>query len=130
MRLTVRLTRMSEFFADTYALIELSRGNPNYRRFITEKILTSKFNIAELYYYALRTKGISTAEAYMQAYGRITTPITTAAIRQGMKFKFQHKSEKLSYADCIGYAAAAELGIKFLTGDNKFENKDNVEFVN
>ena len=46
-----------------------------------------------------------------------------------MQFKLQFKDEKLSYADCIGYAVAAEFGIKFLTGDKKFRSKENVEFV-
>ncbi len=31
--------------------------------------------------------------------------------------------------DCIGYITARKLGIKFLTGDNKFEDKIGVEFV-
>jgi predicted nucleic acid-binding protein len=56
-------------------------------------------------------------------------PINLGNIRGGMKFKLKYKKEHLSYVDCIGWAKAKELGIKFLTGDEKFEDKDNVEFV-
>ncbi|MBU0958442.1 MAG: hypothetical protein KKB31_00715, partial [Nanoarchaeota archaeon] len=45
------------------------------------------------------------------------------------KFKFKNRKDGLSYTDCIGYILSKELGIKFLTGDKKFKNKSNVEFV-
>ncbi len=31
--------------------------------------------------------------------------------------------------DCISYFQAKDLGIKFLTGNKKFENLDDVEFA-
>jgi len=31
--------------------------------------------------------------------------------------------------DCVGYVLAIRNNLKFLTGDEKFENKKNVEFV-
>ncbi|MBI2143262.1 type II toxin-antitoxin system VapC family toxin, partial [Candidatus Woesearchaeota archaeon] len=46
-----------------------------------------------------------------------------------MHFRLKYKKENLSYADCIGYALAEMMRIKFLTGDEKFRNKENVEFV-
>ena len=56
-------------------------------------------------------------------------PVSLSSIAAAMQFKLAHKAENLSYADCVGYALAAELGIKFLTGDEKFRSKENVEFV-
>ena len=46
-----------------------------------------------------------------------------------MAFKLYNKKEKLSYVDCIGHCLAKEIGVRFLTGDQKFENKENVEYV-
>ena len=43
--------------------------------------------------------------------------------------KFKFKKEKLSYIDCLGYEVAKKLKIKFLTGDEGFRDKENVEFV-
>ena len=44
-----------------------------------------------------------------------------------MKFKFV--KQKISFIDCIGYLIAKKNNAKFLTGDEHFRNKDNVEFV-
>ena len=46
-----------------------------------------------------------------------------------MKFRLKNKKMDLSYADCIGYIYACENNLKFLTGDEKFKDMDNVEFV-
>ena len=35
----------------------------------------------------------------------------------------------LSYVDCMGYSFAVKNGMKFLTDDIKFKDKESVEFV-
>ena len=117
------------FFADTYALIELLGGNPDYRQYLEHILITSKFNLVELYYHFLQDYGKETADRYLDLYSRFIFPVTHSSIRRGMEFKLKHRNEKLSYADCVGYALASELGVKFLTGDSKFRGKENVEFV-
>ena len=89
--------------------------------------IQSEINLVDL----LALLGIpkETADKYLDMYSKFIVPISYSCIRKGMEFKLKHKKEKVSYADCIGYALALELGIKFLTGDEKFETKDNVEFV-
>lgn len=44
-----------------------------------------------------------------------------------MKLKLKNKN--LSYTDCIGYIFAIKNNLKFLTGDKKFNDMPNVEFV-
>lgn len=117
------------FLADTYALIELLGGNPNYKQYLNSILITTKFNLIELYYHFIREYDKETADKYLRLYSQFVIPITYSCIRNGMEFKLEYRKEKLSYVDCIGYALASELGIKFLTGDNKFRNKGNVEFV-
>jgi len=129
MRLTKDMTEIKVFLADTYALIELLGGNENYKSYLNHILITTRFNLIELYYHFLHTYNQQTADRYLSLYSKFVIPITDNCIRSGMKFKLKHKKEKLSYVDCIGYALSLELGIKFLTGDNKFENKENVEFV-
>ena len=119
----------SVFFADTYALIELAGGNVNYQPYLNQLIVTSKFNLIELYYYFLRTYGKETADRFLKLYSKIIIPITFSSMRSGMEFKLRHKDEKISYVDAIGYALAFESGIEFLTGDQKFRSKSNVRFV-
>ena len=123
------MTENIVFLADTYALIELLGGNKNYEPYLYNTLLTTKFNLMELYYYMLRDYDEATADKYLKLYSKFVIPISYSCIRSGMLFKLMHKKEKLSYVDCVGYARAFELGIKFLTGDEKFEDKDNVEFV-
>ena len=38
---------MSSYFADSYALIEMLKGNKNYRSFQSERLITTEFNICE-----------------------------------------------------------------------------------
>jgi uncharacterized protein len=122
-------TEISMFLADTYALIEILGGNANYKSYLNDILITTKFNLMELYYYFLRSYNKVVADKYLELYSKFIIPITYNSIKKGMEFKSKHKVEKLSYVDCTGYALALELGIKFLTGDEKFKNKVDVEFV-
>src|SRR3989344_466998 len=118
-----------KFFADTYALIEIISGNPNYKDFFDSVLVTSKFNLLELYFTILRYHGKEEAEKYLHTYKDLVIPISYNSISMGMQFKLKYLKENLSYVDCIGYALALELDLKFLTGDQKFKDKFNVEFM-
>ena len=129
MRLIKGMTDIKIFLADTYALIELLGGNLNYKPYLDHILITTKFNLMELYYHFLEDYSKEIADKYLRLYSNFVVPITYSSIRKGMEFKLKKKKEKLSYVDCIGYALALEFGIKFLTGDEKFEDKENVEFI-
>ena len=117
------------YFADTYALIEMIQGNKNYSKFLELDFVTSKYNLMELYYQFIRENDSKKAQKNLIKFYKYNVKINIGNIKGGMRFKLKHKKEKLSYADCIGWAKAKEMGIKFLTGDQKFEDKENVEFV-
>ena len=117
------------YFADTYALIEILNGTNSYKKYKNSILITSKINLAELYYHLLLSEDEKIANKYYDFFRKIVVPISSWSIKTGMKFKQMYKKEKLSYADCIGYALALELNIPFLTGDKEFEDKSNVEFV-
>ena len=106
-------TETKIFLADTYALVELLGGNLNYKPYLNHVLITTKFNLIELYYHLLQDYGKETADKYLNLYSRFVIPITDSSIRAGMEFKLEHKKENQSYVDCIGYAIALELGIKF-----------------
>lgn len=115
------------YFADTYALIEIIKGNPHFRGYLN--LVTTLYNLAELYYHCLHDHSPEVADFYLDLYTPFLVPITPTSIQLGMQLKLQYKHEKLSYVDCLGYAVAKELGIPFLTGDQKFNDKENVEFM-
>ncbi len=39
---------MADLFADTYALVEILKGNPNYEKYSERMLTTTEFNIFEL----------------------------------------------------------------------------------
>ncbi len=123
------MTEVKIFLADTYALIELLGGNKNYKPYLNHILITTKFNLMELYYHLICNYDEDIADKYLRLYSEFTVPVSYSCIKNGMLFKLRHKKEKLSYVDCVGYALALELGVKFLTGDEKFEDKGDVEFV-
>jgi hypothetical protein len=48
---------MARFFGDTYALIELLKGNPNYEGYSHADLVTTEINILELTYALFRDFG-------------------------------------------------------------------------
>ncbi len=123
------MTMNDSFFADTYALVEITKGSTSYEKYALKNLVTTKYNLAELYYSMLREFNEETAAAYFSFLWKITIHTSRTSIKEGMKFKLQYKKEKLSYVDCIGYSLAQELKIPFLTGDSKFKDKENVAWV-
>src|SRR3989338_10548536 len=117
------------FFCDTYALVEIALGNTRYTKYITYVLVTSEQNIMELYYAFLRDYDQQKAEKHFQFWSYFIVHIPQQTIKNAMKFKLANKKDKLSYVDCIGYIFSQENEMKFLTGDQKFENKIGVEFV-
>ena len=117
----------SIYFFDTYAIFELIRSNPNYKRFTSSKIVTSVFNLAELNYNLKKEMNREKADEYTKDYFSFCADIELEDIQKAMDLKTRVRD--LSIPDCIGYVVAKRLGIKFLTGDEGFKNFDNVEFV-
>lgn len=83
----------------------------------------------ELAYFLLRIGRDDKISVIFNDYLRYNVEPSANALIEAVKFKFMHRKKKLSYADCLGYAVAKENKVRFLTGDEKFRNMDNVEFV-
>jgi len=115
------------YYFDTYAILEIIAGNPNYRQYTNAEILLTKLNLFELFYSILKEKGIEKAKIYLDKYKGFAVDFDTDVIENaGLLTK---SNTKLSMTDCIGYAVAAQEGVKFLTGDKEFENMPNIEFA-
>ena len=117
------------YFFDTYAMIEILKGNENYREYADKRAVLTKLNLFELFYNVLRDLGEETAEKVFEKYGPSAIAYSAVIIKEAAKFRLERKSRDLSMTDCIGYAVAERSEMKFLTGDEKFKNKKNVEFV-
>jgi len=117
------------YFFDSYAVIELIEGNPNFDRFLDCQCMLTQLNVFEIYTSVLRDWGEEKANECIETYFEYIIPYGPRIIKEASKFRLLHKKRDMSMTDCIGYILALRLGIKFLTGDKEFKDFKNVEFV-
>ena len=115
------------YFYDTYILIELVKGR--LREYKPKEFITTELNLMELYYILLKVYNKKTAIHFYNLYKVFTIPINDEIIQNAMDFRFSNKKLKLSYVDCLGYITSFQKEIKFVTGDDQFQNLPNLEFV-
>lgn len=120
---------LTKYFFDSYALIELFKGNANYAPYIQEEVTITIFNLAEIYYAILNGFSESVADIIYSKCKKSVVEIGEDVLKAAMKFRKENKKKDLSCTDCVGYIYALENNLVFLTGDKEFENMKNVEFV-
>lgn len=117
------------FFYDTYAIISLIEGNENYEKYKESIITTSVLNLAELYNIFLRSHGKQTADYWAEKLNFNFIGIDKDSVIKAVEFRFTNRKKDLSLTDCVGYILSLKNNLRFLTGDSKFEDLKNVEFV-
>ena len=118
------------FYFDTYALIEIRKGNNRYLPYTKDvDIILNNLNLMELTFYLIRTDKEKDVQDSFSELSKNNTDYDKAILIEASRMKFKYKKEKLSFVDCIGYCLAKRHKVKFLTGDEKFRHKENVEFV-
>ena len=124
---------MARFFGDTYALIELLKGNTNYEVYSRADLVTTEFNILELTYALLRDFGRDEAAKVIAVIsvkiGVMPTDDSDYLNASEFRLYANRTGKKLSLVDALGYSYSRKLGIKFLTGDKEFSGMENVEYA-
>lgn len=124
---------MARFFGDTYALIELLRGNQNYEAYSRSDLITTEFNIFELTYALFRDFGRDEAANVINAtrikVKVVLTDDSDYLNASEFRLSANRTGKKLSLVDALGYSYSRKLGIKFLTGDREFNGMENVEYI-
>lgn len=118
-----------KFFFDSYALIEIYKGNENYEKYKEAKIVTSYIHVFETYYNLRKESSEEEIEDFFELLKNFCISLSFDWIKLATEFRIKNKRKDVSYADCLGYIIAKELKIKFLTGDKQFNDLPNVEFV-
>ena len=118
-----------KYFLDTYALVEIVKGNKSYKKYTEEELYTSMFNLYELYYNLLRDYGEEKAKEMFYKFYSLIIQIKNDWVFLAARFKLENKKFNISYTDALGYIIAKENNMKFLTGDKEFKDIENVEFV-
>lgn len=123
---------MASFFADSYAIIEILKGNEHYRPYLDGSLAATEFNVCEVAFAVCRDYPDKTRKVMAQVRRIVCLIPTTdedycsaAALRRSTT----RMGKKLSTIDCVGYSVARRLEILFLTGDREFETIESVEFV-
>ncbi len=117
------------YFFDSYALVELAKGNPKYAPYGGSQITITIFNLVEFTYSVLVDYGEAKAREIYTKLRDCAVEIDEEVTIEAVKFRRAYKKLDLSYADCIGYIYALKNNLQFLTGDEKFRNFTDVEFV-
>ena len=116
------------YFLDTFAIMEIIKGNPKYKKYLDDDLFTSLMNLYEMYYNLLGASDEKSAKEKFFQFIDFTVPINDSHIFLASKFRMEIKSG-VSYVDALGYAIAKQGRMKFLTGDRAFKDINNVEFV-
>ena len=120
-----------KYFLDTYAIIEIQKGNPSYKKISEEQGVTSVFNLAETYCILLGNSQVL-AEKTFEVLSKRLVEIPLDNVKKAMRFRkeFNEKNKaKLSYADAIAYTYATENNLTFVTGDDAFKHLYKVLFI-
>ena len=118
-----------KLFFDTYALVEITKANPNYLIFAQENINITIFNLVEFFSACLNDFSEGKAKELYNKFKNSLVELDDETIFEAVKFRKEHKKRDLSYTDCLGYIYAKRNNFLFLTGDKKFETFSNVKFV-
>ncbi|MBI2452543.1 type II toxin-antitoxin system VapC family toxin [Candidatus Pacearchaeota archaeon] len=118
-----------KYFFDSYAIIEIIKGNNSYNFVLDSTIITSPMNFAEVYYSLLLVHDKLSLDKILKSFNFQFLKINPKIARKSAIFRFNNKKLKLSYIDCVGYMLALSNDLLFLTGDDAFKNFESVEFV-
>ena len=105
---------MSSFFADSYALTGMLKGNDNYQSFQSERLITTEFNICEV--------GFAVCREYPANATRVLKTVRKMVVIQetwdedycagaARRKEASGQGKKLSTIDCVGYSVANRLNI-------------------
>ena len=114
---------------DTYALAEISKGNPKFSKYMDEDFVIADITLAEFYGIILREYDERTADYWLKKLSPYSKQVSKEILIEAIKFRNENKKKNLSFFDCVGYIFAVKNKFKFLTGDKEFENLADVEFV-
>lgn len=113
---------------DTYALMEIAKGNPKFADYLNLDFIITDITLAEFYAVLLREDGEKVADYWFKKLERYSVPVSKEILIEAVKFRQEYKKLDVSFFDAVGYIFSVKNGYYFVTGDKEFENFKNVEF--
>lgn len=117
------------YFFDSYAVIEIIKGNPAYAAYNKCEVVLTKLILFEVYFKLIKEFTEVDANKFLAESYSLAIDFGSDVIKYAAKFRLDKMKKNLSMTDCIGYVLAKSLEIRFLTGDEQFKGMENVEFI-
>ena len=114
---------------DTYALVEISKGNPKFSILLNKDFVIADLTMAEFYALLYEEHDEKTADYWHSKLESYCRPVSRSILIKALKYRVDNKKENLSIFDCMGYIFSLENNLRFVTGDKAFEYKEGVEFI-
>jgi len=119
---------MSKKCLDTYALIEIAQGNPNFALYLNQDFIITELTLAEFYAVLLRNEDEQKADYWFKKLEHYTLPVNKSVLIEAMRFRHDHRKQRISFFDAVGYIFSLRNQLQFVTGDKEFEHFKSVEF--
>ncbi len=113
---------------DTYALIEIAKGNPKFAEYLNSQFIICNLTLAEFYGVLLREEGEKVADYWLKKLENYAFSVDLDSLIDAIKFRQEHKKSDISFFDAAGYIFSLKNRYPFVTGDKEFEGFSNVEF--
>ncbi|GBE19606.1 PIN domain protein [archaeon BMS3Abin17] len=113
---------------DTYALIEITNGNPLFGGYLDVDFIITDLTLAEFYAVILREYDETTAEYWYRKLEQYSVLVDKMILKEAVKFRYENRKKGISFFDAVGYAFSIKKGYLFVTGDKEFESFKGVEF--
>lgn len=120
---------MRKKYLDTYALIEITKGNPNFAKYFSQDFTITNITLVEFYAVLLREENEKTADYWFKKLEPYSVNIKTDVLVEAVKFKYKHRKQKISFFDAVGYIYSLKNNCLFVTGDKEFKHLNQVEFI-
>lgn len=114
---------------DTYALVEISIGNPKFTVLQESPIVIHELTLVEFYSVILRQYNKMTADYWINKLYPYVQKCDLPLLIKGAIFKVENPKKNYSFFDAIGYVFARENNFVFVTGDEGFRGVKGVEFI-
>ena len=114
---------------DTYALVEISNGNPRFSHLLNEKVVIREITLAEFYGILYKRLGLMTADNWQKRLAFFTKPVPIDVLVRAVRMRIDEHKTRLSFFDCVGYQYAQANNMTFVTGDLEFQDMQGVEFI-
>ena len=112
---------------DSYALVEIARGNSRFTSYLSEEVVITHLTLVEFYGVLLREEGEKTAEYWFGKLTPYAAPVSLDILKAAVVFRYLHRKQRISFFDAVGYLYSLNNHFLFVTGDKEFKGRENVE---